>query len=116
LPEAALDHGARDEKRDDDEEDRAVGESRVRLPGSERAREHRRCERQHGGREDRERVDDDGEDRRREQGEKVPRGRGQPCGDGAKPDPRGDRKSRHAGHDLAAQANRSDSITASIVP
>ena len=63
--EAALDHGAGDEKRDDDEQDRAVGEAGVGLLGLEQAGEDGGRNREHRRRQDRQRADDDREDRRR---------------------------------------------------
>ena len=54
LAEPALHDGARHEERDDDQQDRAVGEAGVGLGRGERPGEHGRRQGEHGGRQDRE--------------------------------------------------------------
>ena len=70
--EPALDDGARDEEGDDDQQDGAVGEPRVRLLGRQRAREHGGGDRQQRRRENGKRADDDGHDGRGEEREQMP--------------------------------------------
>ena len=75
-----------DEEGDDDEQHAGVGEAREGLGGIDRAGEHRGRDRQHRGGQERERVQDDGENRGREDGEEVPRLTRQPRRNRRQPD------------------------------